>query len=72
MDQDGGHADGGHWRNSVRFVLDNIIWVETLKALGDDVADAEIFAFDRGAGGKLFELSPFRWRGRVFRQWCEL
>ena len=72
VDEDRGHADGGHWRDAVLLVLGHVIGEETLEALGDAVADAETFGDDGGEVGELFELLPFGWRGGIFHQWRKL
>ena len=54
MDEDGGHAYGGHGGDGVGFVLEDFVGEEALEAVGDAVADAEAFLDDGAEVGEGF------------------
>ena len=54
MDEDGGHAYGGHGGDGVFFVLEDFVGEEALEAVGDAVADAEAFLDDGAEVGEGF------------------
>ena len=48
VEEDGGHADGGHGRDGVAVAVEDGVRVEPLHAGGDAVADAEALGDDGG------------------------
>ena len=59
VDEDGGHAYGGHGGDGVGFVAEGFVGEETLEAVRDAVADAETFLDDGAEVGESFQLAPF-------------
>ena len=54
MDEDGGHAYGGHGGDGVVIVLEDFVGEEALEAGRDAVADAETFLYDGAEVGERF------------------
>ena len=54
MDEDGGHAYGGHGGDGVVIVLEDFVGEEALEAGRDAVADAETFLDDGAEVGERF------------------
>ena len=68
VDVQGGHAHRGLFRDVVVAVLQLDVREDTLRAVGDSVADAQAFVDDGGEVGELFHLLPF---GRGVGVRCE-